>query len=324
MRRFSLTVLVAVVSLAFAVAGRAQHRYPRESEPHRKQPVFCPVTKAKITDPSSASRLSVNRETVLLCCKSCIHKLKQTPAKYLNQLKDPVNGKSFIMTAKSPKIEKEGALYLFSTKETYAHGLAYLHGNGNRHGHGDPADAKAPKQHGAHHAGHGGHDAHPAKEALVKVGQAVPDFTLTDLSGATLKLSELQNKTPSGAVTLTYWCSFCHSCRGVEKRLEQFARQQREKAAVVLIDASAGETPERVSEFAKKTGLTLPILLDNGGKSVDLFGIHATTTTLVIDAKGILRYRGQFKQAEQEPAVRALQAVLDGKEVPQKETPQRG
>ena len=55
-----------------------------------------------------------------------------------------------------------------------------------------------------------------------------------------------------------------------------------------------------------------------------LFGIHATTTTPVIDAKGILRYRGHSKQGDQEPAVRALQAVLDGNEVPQKETPQRG
>lgn len=312
MRHFSLPVLVAVASVAFTVSARAQQRHAREL------PGSCPVTKARITNPSEASLL-VNREKVLLCCKSCIPKLKQTPSKYLKQLKDPVNGKSFIVTAKSPKIEKDGALYLFNSKETYSHGLQYLQEAG--HGHGNPQAAKAPK-HGAGHAG--GHDAQPAKEALVKVGQPVPDFTLTDLSGATLRLSELQKKTPSGVVTLTYWCSFCHSCRSVEKRLEEFARQQREKASVVLIDASAGETPERVSDFAKKTGLTLPILLDHGGKSVDLFGIHATTTTLVIDAKGILRYRGQFKQGEHEPAVAALKAVLDGKEVTQKETPQRG
>ncbi|MFN3652369.1 MAG: TlpA family protein disulfide reductase [Armatimonadota bacterium] len=181
----------------------------------------------------------------------------------------------------------------------------------------------APAQHHKPH-GHGAHADRPAKAPQVKVGQRVPDFTVTDLSGAKLKLSELQKKSPTGVVSLTYWCSFCHSCRGVEKQLDQFAGQQREQAAVVLIDASAGETPERVSAFAEKTGLTLPILLDGGGKTVDLFGVHATTTTLVIDAKRVLRYRGQFRREQEEPAAAALEAVLGGKEVPLKETPQRG
>ncbi len=323
MRNAALIALVTLAASAVLAPARSQHGHAKGGHASAKKPATCPVTKAKITDSSNAPHLTVNRDTVFVCCPSCIPKLKQAPAKYLKQVKGPVNGKTFNVTAKTPGIVKGGALYLFASKETHAHGLQYLSGDGHGHGPHTGKPAKPSKPHGEHSSNHsGGHDAAPGKAALVQVGQ--PDFSVTDLSGATLTLSDLRKKTPSGAVTLTYWCSFCHSCRHLEKRLDEFARQQRDKAAVVLIDASAGETPEGVSAFAMKTGLTLPILLDEGGKSVDLFGIKTTTTTLVIDVKGILRYRGQFKQGEKEPAVAALQAVLTGKEVLQKETAQRG
>jgi peroxiredoxin len=161
-------------------------------------------------------------------------------------------------------------------------------------------------------------------KAPLKPGDRVPDFSITDLSGTTRKLSELQKSTPSGAVTLTFWCSFCHSCRPMESKLDKVARAFKGKAAVVAVDASAGETADGIRAFAKGKGLAVPILLDAEGKAADLFGVRVTTTTLVIDREGILRYRGQFTEAERPLAEEALKAVLDGKEVRQKETALRG
>jgi len=277
--------------------------------------------KAPIKDKAKAPHLMVNREPVYVCCPSCIGAIKKQPAKYLKQVKDPVSGKPFTVTAKSPRIEHDGALFLFSSQATYAHGQKFIKSHG--HGHEPAQPGKHPRKHDSH--GHGdGHAAQPTSAPHLEVGQPVPDFTVTDLAGKTLKLSELQKKTSSGVVSLTYWCSFCHSCRHLEKRLDAFAREQQQSAAVVLIDASAGETAAGVSSFAKKTGLTLPILLDAGGKTVDLFGVRATTTTLIVDAKSILRYRGQFGRGEDEPAAAALKAVIAGEAVALKETPQRG
>jgi len=318
----SLKPLLLVSLLAALVRPAvAQHLAPHHHDAPATKTVVCPVMKTKIRDTSKAPHLTVNREPVFVCCTSCLPKLKKHPETYLKQVKDPVDGNPFTVTAKTPKIEAEGALYLLGSQETYRHGLKYINTHGG-HGHqeGDEHSNEAtPKK---EHHGHGQIAAPAAPQ--VQVGQQVPDFAVTDLSGTTLKLSELRKKSPSGVVSLTYWCSFCHSCRHLEKRLDEFARQQRETAAVVLIDASAGETPEGVTSFAETTDLSLPILLDKGGKTVDLFGVRATTTTLVIDANGILRYRGQFGQSPQEPAVAALKALLGGKEVPQKETPQRG
>jgi len=160
--------------------------------------------------------------------------------------------------------------------------------------------------------------------APVAVGEKVPEFSVRDLQGRTWKLSELQKQTKGGVVSLTFWCSFCHSCRHIDASVNELAKAQQGKAAVVLVDASAGETAERVQSFAQKKGLTLPILMDAEGKSADLFGVKVTTTTLVIDGSGVLRYRGRFEQNGQALAQEAIAAVAAGKPVATRETQPKG
>jgi len=130
--------------------------------------------------------------------------------------------------------------------------------------------------------------------------------------------------TSDGTLVLTFWCSFCHSCRHVEKQLDSLATQYRGKVGVIALDASAGETAEKVAAFAAKQGLTLPIALSSGGAAADIFGTRVTTTTVVIDGDGILRYCGQFSDRENNFAEDALQAVLAGEEVPVQKTRQKG
>jgi thiol-disulfide isomerase/thioredoxin len=162
----------------------------------------------------------------------------------------------------------------------------------------------------------------PKRKGTVAVGAKVPDFSVRTLDGKTVKLSDLQKdqkRTKKGVVVLSFWCSTCHSCRRVEPHLDKLARDYEGQAAVIALDANAGETAERVAAFAKKNGLTMPIVLDPSGHSADVFGTEVTTTTVVIDGAGVLRYCGRFGQGEE-----ALKAVLAGKEVTVKTTPHDG
>ena len=162
-----------------------------------------------------------------------------------------------------------------------------------------------------------------ANSKKIAIGDKVPDFEVT-IAGKTWKLSELQKNatmTGDGTLVLTFWCSFCHSCRHVEHALEALAKQYHGTVGVLALDASAGETTEGVAEFAKQRELTLPIALDGSG---DIFGTRVTTTTVVIDKTGVLRYRGQFGDEEHAFAHDALRAVLAGEDVPVQETRQKG
>lgn len=154
--------------------------------------------------------------------------------------------------------------------------------------------------------------------APVKVGGTVPEFTVTDTAGKAWTLAELRKRTSSDVVSLTFWCTFCHSCRMMDAKFQTLADDFRGKAAVVGLDASALDTPGKIDAFARDRKFTVPVFIDPG-KAADLFGVTKTTTTLVIDKDGVLRYRGRF-----DGAAAALKAVLAGEDVKVKETDAAG
>ena len=192
----------------------------------------------------------------------------------------------------------------------------------------DAVEDRPGHQHASGHAGHGhAHsDQHGTDSGAVAIGDKVPDFEVV-IDGKTWKLSELQKDpdvTSDGTLVLTFWCSFCHSCRHVEHQLDKLAAEYRGKVGVMALDASAGETAAGVAAFAAEEGLTLPIAMSSGGAAADIFGTRVTTTTVVIDGDGILRYCGQFSDRDNNFAEDALQAVLAGEEVPVQKTRQKG
>jgi peroxiredoxin len=178
-----------------------------------------------------------------------------------------------------------------------------------------------------HHNGGAGHDDVAAPQSKVKVGDRVPDFSVRTLDDKSLKLSELQkagSRTGNGVVVLSFWCTTCFSCRNVEEQLAKLAKDYEGRAAVFALAANARETGGSVAAFLKKNELALPVVLDRSGHTADLFGVNMTTTTVVIDGNGVLRYCGQFQQKDGGSVEEALKAVLAGKEVAIKTTPHLG
>ena len=204
------------------------------------------------------------------------------------------------------------------------HGEAKVAGHkGEERGKHDDHKQSAHKDHkdGEHH------DKVTAPQGSVKVGDKVPDFSVRTLDGKSVKLSELQKdekRNKKGVVVLSFWCTTCHSCRHVENQLAKLSKDFEGQAAVMALDANADDTAQDVAAFLKKKGLALPIVLDPSGLTADLFGVQRTTTTVVIDGNGVLRYCGQFRQKGGGSAEDALKAVLAGKEVAIKTTPHYG
>lgn len=168
--------------------------------------------------------------------------------------------------------------------------------------------------------------AEPAAASPITLGDKATALSATDLAGKPLALADLQRGADGKPlpVVLTFWCSFCHSCRHVEQDLDKLAAKYRGKANVYALDSSAGETAGAVTAAAKKAGLTLPIVMDADGKAADLFGATKTTTTIIIDADGRIAYVGRFADKEHAYAQQALDDLLAGRGVKTAHTTPKG
>lgn len=158
-------------------------------------------------------------------------------------------------------------------------------------------------------------------------GDEVPNFKVRTLDGKKTTLRAIQsdeNSNSSGVTVLTFWCSFCGSCRMVDQPLSDLSQKYKGKVAVLALDSSAGEEARTISKVLEEKNLEMPVLVDAKGELADLFGAKMTTTTIVIDSNSVIRYWGQFKHGDHALAEQAVEAVLAGKSPPHDHTKERG
>lgn len=114
------------------------------------------------------------------------------------------------------------------------------------------------------------------------------DFSLMGIDGKTYKLSDFKGK----KVYLKFWASWCSICLSSLPDTEELAMEQGEDY-VVLSVISPNQKGEKSAEEFKKwyDGLQykhIPVLLDEGGKMMETFGIRAYPTSVFIGSDGAL------------------------------------
>ena len=113
-----------------------------------------------------------------------------------------------------------------------------------------------------------------------------PAFELPDITGKTWRLADLKGR----PVLLNFWASWCEPCRAEMPTLQQIADLYGpDKLAVLAINFK--EPAARAIQFAKTTGLTLPVLLDVDGRTAQKWGVKVFPTTLMLDSLGRARLR---------------------------------
>ena len=123
----------------------------------------------------------------------------------------------------------------------------------------------------------------------VKLGEPVADFALQNLSGETVKLSDLKDK----AAMFFFWSAKCPFVVRYESRLQAMAKDYAEKGtAIYAIDSNVTETAAEIKKESEKRRLNYPILLDPDQKVADQFGAITTPHVFILDKEGRLRYEG--------------------------------
>lgn len=158
------------------------------------------------------------------------------------------------------------------------------------------------------------------------VGDTAPDFTLTDLNGNRVTLSEI------GGVRVLEWvnpdCPFVqrHYKAGTMKRLA--AEYGGKGVTWLTVNSTNYMDADANRKFAEAFGLSQRILVDQSGKVGHLYGAATTPHMFVIDGDGTIVYAGAIdddpRGSEGDGATNyvaaALDEVLAGKPVTTTET----
>lgn len=130
------------------------------------------------------------------------------------------------------------------------------------------------------------------KEELVQnnkeitVGSLAPDFTLPDIEGKEISLSDFKGKT----VLLTFWASWCPTCRKENKHLAGLYPGYKDRGFEILA-VSLDRSKTNWEKAVEKDGVHWTQLSDLQGVDSQVatqYGVYATPTTFLIDSAGVV------------------------------------
>lgn len=127
-----------------------------------------------------------------------------------------------------------------------------------------------------------------ARGYLVKVGDKVPNLSMSLIDGTTVTLKDLRGK----VVMLQFTASWCSVCRKEMPHIEKEIWLPNKDKNLVVIGVDRDEPLEKVKKFAKQMQVSYPLALDPGA---DIFGIFASkksgvTRNVIIDKKGKIAF----------------------------------
>ncbi len=109
------------------------------------------------------------------------------------------------------------------------------------------------------------------------------DFTLEDLQGNKVTLSELKGK----KVYLNFWATWCPPCKEEMPDIEKLYQETKDSNLVILA-IDIGEDKKTVQDFINKNNYNFTVLLDTEGTAAELYQVTGIPTSYFIDTEGYL------------------------------------
>lgn len=115
-----------------------------------------------------------------------------------------------------------------------------------------------------------------------------PDFTLKDLKGKKVTLSEMLK---DGPVLLDFWATWCKSCMHEMPLLDKIRASYADKGLqVVAISVDGPKSVGKVRPFINSSDFDFTVLLDSKQEVRRMFGGTSTPYTVLISQSGEIVY----------------------------------
>ena len=108
-------------------------------------------------------------------------------------------------------------------------------------------------------------------------GMPAPDFELRDLSGKSVRLSELSGR----PAVIVFWADWCADCKRIVPELNRMHLE-----GVPVIGVNLMEDRARVLNAVEDLPIRYPVVLDTDGEVGRAYGVEALPNIFMIDADG--------------------------------------
>ncbi len=121
-------------------------------------------------------------------------------------------------------------------------------------------------------------------------GRANLDFTLKDMNGADVRLTDFKGK----PLIINFWATWCAPCIIEQPELTELAAEYKDRG-LAMVGISYNDTAAEIREYAKEFKVPYPLLI--GRDREDVFSAFGLTdglpTTIFIRPDGTVAYRLQ-------------------------------
>lgn len=125
------------------------------------------------------------------------------------------------------------------------------------------------------------------------VGKAAPSFTLSDLSGAKVSLSDFLGQ----VVILNFWRSTCSACKLLMPTLEGLRQRYQDRGLVVVginLDGNAVIAARYLEQNGYSNFITLWGSYSVTKEVKNLYGVTGLPRVFLVDRQGVIRFSGLF------------------------------
>lgn len=113
-----------------------------------------------------------------------------------------------------------------------------------------------------------------------------PDFTVYDLEGNAVKLSDFIGK----PTIVNFWASWCGPCKMEMPDFDEKYQEIGEEIHFVMVNMTDGsqETVEIASTFVEESGYSFPVYYDTDMDAAMTYSVSSIPSTFFIDAEGYM------------------------------------